>query len=453
MRRLQKLRDERSRSSRASSIDPAAVPPLQDFIPQTTPEFSSPVHLRPLTDLLERAAQEPVRFCFSVPPRHGKSETVLHWFAWLLAQEPRLRLAYVTYGDDFAREQVAKAKRIAQRAGVDLGGIDQAGYFTTTAGGCVRGVSVQGQLTGRGYHVIVVDDPHKSRQEAESATVRKRVIDGFTDDIATRLEPTGTSIIVVHTRWHVSDLIGHLTKERGWEYVNLPAVDDDGHVLAPHLWPIERLRPFMANAYSWASLYQGQPRARGAEVFQSPTTCFLRDVPNGRATIGIDLAYTAKTQADKSVAVVLVEAPREGADGERTWFVADVVRRQCAAPDFVADLKRLRASWPGARMRWYASGTEKGAADFIVRSGVPIEVLPPKGDKFVRAQPASAAWNDLRIIVPRDAPWSADFLDVVTRFTGINDPEDDDVDALAAAYDLHDAPRRQKVRSVTVRGI
>ncbi len=371
----------------------------------------------------------------------------------MLRQEPSLRLAYVTYGDDFAREQVAKCKRVVLRAGVELGAIDQAGYFTTSAGGCVRGVSVQGQLTGRGYHVIVVDDPHKNRQEAESATVRKRVIDGFTDDIATRLEPTGTSIIVVHTRWHVSDLIGHLTNERGWEYVNLPAVNDVGEALAPHLWPVEKLRPFMANAYSWASLYQGQPRARGAEVFASPTTCYLRDVPAGRATIGIDLAYTAKTQADKSIAVVLVEAPQLNPSDPRTFYVADVVRRQCSAPDFVADLKKLRTSWPGARMRWYAAGTEKGAADFIIRAGVPIDVLPPKGDKFVRAQPVSAAWNDLRIIVPRDAPWSADFLDVVTRFTGINDPEDDDVDALAAAYDLHETPRAPRTRSLTVRGI
>jgi predicted phage terminase large subunit-like protein len=448
---LKKLRDARSRSSRAAAA--ADVADLQSFIPAVTPDFRPPTHLRPLTDLLERAAQEPVRFCFSVPPRHGKSQTLLHWFAWILRQEPRARLAYVTYGDDFAREQVAQAKRIALRSGVTIGDIDQAGYFTTPEGGCVRGVSVQGQLTGRGYHVVVVDDPHKNRQEAESATVRKRVIDGFTDDISTRLEPSGTSIVVVHTRWHVSDLIGHLTNDRGWDYVNLPAVDEDGNVLAPDLWPLDRLRPFMANGYSWASLYQGQPRARGAEVFQTPATCYLADVPRGRAAIGIDLAYTAKTQADKSISLVLVEGPKRDPDGARIFYVADVLRRQCAAPDFVPDLKRHRTSWPGARMRWYAAGTEKGAADFIIRSGVPIEVLPPKGDKFVRSQPVSAAWNDGRIIVPRDASWSADFLDVVTRFTGVNDPEDDDVDALASAYDVLDAPPPKKARSVYVRGI
>lgn len=390
-----------------------------------------------------------------MPPRHGKSETILHWFAWVLRQAPTARLAYVTYGDDFAREQVAKCRRICERAGVEFGDIDQAGYFTTSAGGCVRGVSVQGQLTGRGYHVIVVDDPHKSRQEAESATVRKRVLDGFADDIATRLEPTGTSIIVVHTRWHVGDLIGHLTRDRGWDYVNLRSVNDNGEALAPHLWPVEKLRPFMANAYSWASLYQGEPRVRGAEVFTDATTCYLADVPRGRATIGIDLAYTAKTQADKSIAVVLVEAPKPPGepDADPVYYVADVVRRQVAAPDFVADLKRLRTSWPGARMRWYAAGTEKGSADFIIRSGVPLDVLPPKGDKFVRAQSASAAWNDGRIVVPRDAPWSADFLDVVTRFTGVNDTEDDDVDALAAAFDLQETPKPRRTRALTIRGV
>lgn len=452
VQRLRKLRDEHSRSSRAAS-GPREVPPLQDFIPQVTPEFASPRHLLPLTDLLERAAEEPVRFCFSVPPRHGKSQTILHWIAWMLLQEPRLRIAYVTYGHDFACDQVAIAKRICQRAGVDLGGLDQAGHFETPAGGCVRGVSVQGQITGLGFHIIVVDDAHKSRQEAESATVRRRVIDGFRDDIATRQQPTGTSIIVVHTRWHVSDLIGHLTTQEGWPYVNLPAISDTGEVLAPDLWPIEKLRPFMSNAYSWASLYQGEPRARGSEVFGDPVTCYLHEVPAGRAAIGIDLAYTAKTQADTSISLVLVEGPKRESDGERLYYVADVVRRQCAAPDFVTDLRRHRASWPGARMRWYAAGTEKGAADFIVRSGVPLEVMPPKGDKFVRAQPVSAAWNDGRILVPRDAPWSADFLSVVGAFTGVNDPSDDDVDALAAAFDALNAPPPAKARAIHIRGI
>lgn len=450
IKKLRRLRSERSRFSAAAA--PRSVPGLQEFIPIVTPEFSAPTHLKPLTELLERATQEPMRFCVSVPPRHGKSETLFHWMAWLLLQEPRLRIAYLGYGTSFARQQVRKAKRIAERAGVVLGDIDREGYFETPAGGSVTGESIQGTLTGLGYHIIIVDDPHKNRQEAESPTVRARVIEGFENDILTREEPAGTSVVVVHTRWHVGDLIGHLKDHRGWPVINLPAINEYGEALAPHLWPLEKLLPHRANEYKWWSLYMGEPRARGMEVFRSPTYCRLADIPNGRAAIGVDLAYTRKTQSDHSISLVLVEGPKNEA-GERTYYVADVERHQCPAPEFVQVLLRHKKQWPGARMRWYASGTETGSADFIKLDVRNLEVKAATADKFVRAQPVSEAWNDARIFVPRDAPWSEDFVRVVTSFTGVNDDEDDDVDALAAAFDLLAGPPPRKARFVHVKGI
>lgn len=447
VKRLRKLRADRSRSTAAAR---SSVPPLQDFVPAVTPEFSAPAHLAPLTGLLERAAREPTRFCVSVPPRHGKSETIFHWIAWLLLQEPRLRIAYLGYGTKFAQKQLEKAKRVCARAGVSLAGADQQGYFETAEGGSVTAESIQGQLTGLGFHIIIVDDPHKNRQEAESATIRGRVIEGFENDIVTREEPTGTSVVVVHTRWHVGDLIGHLVDKRGWPSINLPAINDDGEALAPHLWPLEKLLPHKSNEYKWWSLYMGSPRARGSEVFQSPATCYLADIPKGRAAIGVDLAYTKKTQADHSISLVLVEGQKnEG--GERTFYVASVKRKQVQAPEFVAVLKTDAASWPGARMRWYAAGVERGAGDFIKRDVRRLEIESATSDKFVRATPVSEAWNDGRIFVPRDAPWAEAFIEVVTKFTGVNDDEDDDVDALAAAYDLLVGPK--PARSLRIRGL
>jgi phage terminase large subunit-like protein len=432
-KRLRKLRDEWSRSSPAAS--PEDVPPLAKFVPQVTPEFAEPTHLAPLIDVLERATREPIRICVSVPPRHGKSETVFHWIAWLLLQEPRLRVAYVTYAHTFAAEQVEKARRVAERAGVQLGAADRAGFWDTAAGGSVTGESVQGQLTGRGFHIIVVDDPHKSRAEAESGTIRRRVVTGFEGDILTRQEPAGTSVVVVHTRWHVNDLIGHLVKNRDWQCVNLPAINDKNEALAPWLWPVEKLNEFRSNEYDWWSLYMGHPRARGAEVFGGPATCKLAEVPKGRAAIGIDLAYTKKTSSDHSIALVLVHGGQRPLDGKPVYYVANVIRKQCRAPDFGMILKGLRATWPGTSMTWHCAGTERGSADFLIDSGIPLIVRNAGVDKFVRAQPAADAWNDGRIIVPSDAPWSDRFIEVVTSFTGLDDDHDDDVDALSSAFD------------------
>jgi predicted phage terminase large subunit-like protein len=368
-------------------------------------------------------------------------------------QEPRLRIAYVGYAKEFAEKQIAKCRRVCERAGVALGGINKADYWETEAGGSVTGEGAQGQLTGLGFHIIIVDDPHKNRAEAESKTIRNRIVAGFEDDIETREEPTGTSIIVVHTRWHPDDLIGHLHGKCKWELINLPAVNDNGEALAPHLWPLESFEKHRRNKYKWESLYQGRPRPRGSEVFKGTTTCRLVDVPrDGRPNIGVDLAYTAKTKADKSISLVLIEGGKD-AGGDPLYYVGEVERKQCEAPDFVKILRRHCKLFPRARMRWYASGTEKGAADFIKKDVRKLEVAPATNDKLVRATPVSEAWNEGRILVPEDAEWAEDFLEVVLGFTGVNDAEDDDVDALAAAFDLFEAPKAFRPRSFRVKGL
>jgi predicted phage terminase large subunit-like protein len=145
--------------------------------------------------------------------------------------------------------------------------------------------------------------------------------------------------------------------------------------------------------------------------------------------IGVDLAYSSRTSSDYSVAVcVAIERGKA--------HVIDVLRRQCSAPEFGSYLAAWRAKYPGARLRAYAHGTELGAIDYFKRSaGVNVEAMQCTGDKFVRAQPVSAAWNRGEVLVPRSAPWLGDFVSEVTEFTGVNDPHDDCVDALAAAYD------------------
>ena len=61
---------------------------------------------------------------------------------------------------------------------------------------------------------------------------------------------------------------------------------------------------------------------------------------------------------------------------------------------------------------------------------------PALGDKFARATPVAAAWNRGDILVRADAAWAESFCDELARFTGQNDPHDDQIDALAAAFDL-----------------
>ena len=103
--------------------------------------------------------------------------------------------------------------------------------WETTAGGGFRSVGVGSGVTGFGASLIVIDDPIKSRAEAESETYRERVWDWFTDDLYTRLEPDG-AIVLIQTRWHEDDLAGRLLREASeeggehWDVINLPALSE-----------------------------------------------------------------------------------------------------------------------------------------------------------------------------------------------------------------------------------
>src|SRR5690606_20035376 len=93
--------------------------------------------------------------------------------------------------------------------------------------GGMEALGIGGGATGKGAHVLIIDDPIKNRAEAESKTYRDRVWDSFTDDLYTRLEPNGV-IVVMMTRWQKDDLIGRIDKYiGGWDRLRLPALAEE----------------------------------------------------------------------------------------------------------------------------------------------------------------------------------------------------------------------------------
>lgn len=401
---------------------------LVDFVPALTPTYSRPSHLAPLLERFEAAVRgERQRVCCSAPPRHAKTESVLHVPAFALRRHPELVLAYTTYADRLARSKSRRARSIAEAAGVTLAQTRAVNEWRTAQGGGVLAGGVGGPLTGHGVNLMVVDDPIKNRVEAESGVYREKLLDWFRDVATTRVEPGG-SIFVFMTRWHPDDLIGTLTAE-GFEYLNLPAIDDAGNALWPGRWPVEELdlRRREVGEYTWASLYQGQPRARGGRVFGDAHVYEARPT-SYRSSFGLDLSYAAKVSSDYSVAVKMARAGGK-------FYVLDCVRRQVSAADWRAECARLGRAEPTASWRWYASGTEQGVATFFREQLTQLKALPPKGDKFVRAIEYAAAWNRGDVLVPRHAPWLDIFVAEHAGFTGVNDRRDDIIDAAVAAFD------------------
>lgn len=332
---------------------------------------------------------------------------------------------------------------IARLAGVELREDAQAvNDWQTTDGGGLLATGIGGPLTGSPVDgMLVIDDPHKDRAEAESTLARERVYDWWTSTARTRVHPGG-SVIVCHTRWHDDDLIGRLSKETkiladgrtvpAWEVINLPAIKEDGSPLW-HQRPLTFLQQHRANDYDWWSLWMGSPRPRGTSVFKGAK--FYDALPaEYRIGKGVDLAYTARTRADSSCAVVLLQG---GLDekGRDLYYVAEVRREQCEVPDFTRTLGALDVSYPTGTWHWFCSTTERGVAQVMTASGVSIEPVLATADKFVRAQYVATAWNEGRVLVPRKAEWLKAFVDELGAFTGVGDRHDDQVDALASAFE------------------
>lgn len=406
------------------------LPGLMEFIPLFSPAYQSPLHLKRLVDKLELAKTQPVRLVVSVPPRHAKTETLLHYIAYRLALDPSSQIAYFTYAQRLSERKSAKAKELAMRAGVPLSreNHSKSDWRTGDEEGGLWASSVGGAATGLGYNFIIVDDPVASRADAESFTMRESTWAWFNDTCYTRLEPKG-SIIICMTRWHPDDLAGRLIAD-GWDELTLPAITNNKPIW-PERWSLEALNDIkrQLGIYGWSSLYMGNPQDKGGKVFGD--LCFGVPDPSRPmlVSIGIDMAYAGKASSDYSVAVVM------GVQDDN-YYVLDVYRAQEQSTQFAQALKRYSTKYPGAHIRFIGAGPEKGSADLMVAMGVPVEFMSAVTDKFARAQPFAAAWNNNRVCCPPNAPWLDAFSNEIADFTGLDDAHDDQVDASAGAFSL-----------------
>lgn len=415
-------------------------------------EFEMPPHIRQIANALERVERgELKRLIISVPPRHGKSTlTSSIWAAWFLGRNPDKRVVVASYGADLSIKASRNARRIVQSAKyrrifphVELSSDSASIQLWDLKGfaGGYQAASVGGPLTGFGAHVLVVDDPHKSRDEANSEIERQKVYDWYTSDAFSRLEPNPAegAVIVIHTRFHPDDLIGRLlasSRSDQWEVIELPAisVDDEGFE-QPLWWPMEAYQEAKAECQplDWQALWMCNPIIPEGDTFHEKWFHIKDRAPDLIKWCRYwDCAIGLKKTNDWSVGV------KAGIDDEGNLWIGDVKRVKKNAPDLRSLIKSTAI----------ADGIDTIIGLPVDLIGTPLmqelrrdpEMLPfpmypvkEKGDKGTRAGAwqSRAAADQLRIV---HASWNAEYVAECVAFP--NSKWDDCVDATTGAYDL-----------------
>jgi len=437
----------------AENADSDSTLSFGDWCPEVSPEFKWDwahlayirSRLEPITAMLEQSLRgevsehQPRHLILSVPPRHGKSEQVtVRYPAYLLERWPKLRTIVGAYNSALVQKFSRKTRRIAAKR-IELSkDANTASEWETAEGGGLRAVGAGGGVTGHGANLIIIDDPVKSREEANSETYREKIWDWFTDDIFTRLEPGGVMIIIM-TRWHEDDLVGRILKSDfadDFEVINLAAEaeygDPLGRPVGAALCParfneaaLAKLRTILGRSYY--SLYQGRPAAVEGDIINIGWFKRYRYRPSFITIVqSWDTAQKASLKNDYNVCTTWGETEQGDA------YLLDVYREKMEYP-------KLKRAAIEQKRRWNPSAIlieDKGHGTALGQElkelpGYSVIMIEPEGDKVTRMSVESAAVESGRIWVPEEhtEPWLAEFENECTNFPAVK--HDDQVDSMS----------------------
>lgn len=390
---------------------------LQAFTEATHPAYVAADHHRRICESLEAVARGDIkRLMVFMPPRHGKSELASRRFpAWYLGNNPGNQIIAASYNSELATDFGRDVRNIvATPEYQDIFGVTLAADSTsanrwhTDKGGSYVAAGVGTAITGRGAHILLIDDPLKDREEADSSTVRDRVWDWYTSTAYTRLMPGG-AVVLIQTRWHEDDLAGRLLtaeKRHGgdrWEVLQLKALDDDGQALWPEWYPVpelERIRSVIGPR-DWSALYQQQPIPAGRSEFQRDWLRWAEVVDAGGMNVYIivDPAGAKKKDSDRTAMWVV------GLNGDRNYYLLDFVYDRLTLPERAREVMRLHRKWKPRRVGYEKYGKDADieaikmvqAAENYRFDIVPLGGALKKEDRIRRLIPI---WEAGRIYMP-----------------------------------------------------
>ncbi len=397
-----------------------------------------------------------------MPPRHGKSMTVTESFpSFFIGKNPTKRVIASAYSDSLARKfgrlNRNKLQEFGQRIfGTKISEEKSAANNWGISGlrGGMIATGIGGSITGEGADLMIIDDPIKNNEEAQSPTIREKIWSEWESTLSTRLHK-GASVIVVMTRWHEDDLIGRLLEKSPykWTRLRLPAIAEDeddllnreeGEALCPELGFDESwadLKEREVGSKTWASLYQQRPSPGEGTLFNRKWWQYYSAPPSkfDNQLISWDLTFK---DADTSDYVVGQVWGKVGAD----MYLLDQVRSKMDFPSAVQAVRSLAKKYPRIRTILIEDKANGPAVISTLKREISgIIPVNPEGGKVVRAQAITPYLEAGNVYLPMNAPFTSDLVEEASVFP--NGKHDDQVDAMTQA--LNRFGQKQSARVIT----
>ena len=299
-------------------------------------------------------------------------------------------------------------------------------------------------ITGNPANLILIDDPVKNRQEADSETTRDKVWEEWQNSLKTRLA-AGAKVIVIMTPWHEDDLAARILKsETNVELIRLPVEAEEGdpmgrkpgEALCPELgkdakWLAEFKRSYLSDAQggarAWMALYQCSPRVEGGNLVRRDWWRFYdpKAVTSfGTEVISVDAAF--KGAEDNDFVAITVWGKR-GND----YYLRYCLNRHLDFPGTLAAIRTVRGLYPNALAVLIEDKANGSAVIQVLQSEMFCIPIQPLGGKVARVNAVSPAIESGHVFVPQGEPWVEEFLNQWAAFPA--GAHDDMVDSASQA--------------------
>ena len=428
--------------------------------------FEHSEHLQLLSmeiqQLVAREKGWPRRLLVTMPPRHGKSQLCSHWTpVWNIALRPWQRVVLCSYEADFAADWGRACRRSVNdyypilKARV-MEDSKAAHRWQTKDGGGMITAGVGGPITGKGGHILILDDPIKNAEEANSEVMRDGLWQWYLTTFITREEPVRdpmdeTVVILIMTRWHEDDLAGRILESaygKFWRHINLPSMaeeaDDPLERPVDHaLWPEKFDELWLENKkaeigpFAFNALFQQRPSPpEGAGINRMWWRYYEysdKDVPKTEDFDQIvqswDPTFKDIGTADFCVGQIWGRIGNE-------CYLLDCVRERMNLPATLTAIRAMCEKWPKARpILVEESAVGPAICDTLEREFTYIHRINPRGQKHVRlhwgANNAAAVIQRGQVFIPRGELFSKELVREAAAFP--NAKHDDMVDAMSQA--------------------